>query len=69
MVARFTFTQRASIALGTVKPLILSLMHHQGITCCVAFDRSSLRRIAPYASVVAPWRLASDTLLMIRTPL
>jgi hypothetical protein len=40
--------------------------HHQGIICGVAFDRSSLRRIAPYASVVAPRRLASNTLLMIR---
>ena len=43
-----------------------SLIHHQGIICGVAFDRSSLRRIAPYASVVAPQRLASNTLLVIR---
>ena len=43
-----------------------TLIHHQGIICCVAFARSSLRRIAPYASVVAPRRLASDALLMIR---
>ena len=26
-----------------------TLIHHQGIICGVAFDRSSLRRIAPYA--------------------
>jgi len=38
--------------------------HHQGIICGVAFDRSSLRRIAPYASVVAPRRLASNALLV-----
>jgi hypothetical protein len=44
----------------------LPLIHHQGIICGVAFDRSSLRRIAPYASVVTPRRLASNTLLMIR---
>jgi hypothetical protein len=42
------------------------LIHHQGIICGVAFDRSSLRRITPYASVVAPRRLASNTLLVIR---
>jgi hypothetical protein len=42
-----------------------TLIHHQGIICGVAFDRSSLRRIAPYASVVAPRRLASNTLLVI----
>jgi hypothetical protein len=41
-------------------------MHHQGIICGVAFDRSSLQRIAPYASVVTPWRLASKPLLVIR---
>jgi hypothetical protein len=40
--------------------------HQQGIICGVAFDRSSLRRITPYASVVAPWRLASNTLLVLR---
>jgi len=45
-----------------IKPLI----NHQGIICGVAFDRSSLRRIAPYASVVSPRRLASNTLLVIR---
>jgi len=28
--------------------------------------RYSLRRIGPYASVVAPWRLASDGFLVIR---
>jgi hypothetical protein len=39
--------------------------HHQGIICGVAFARSSLRRIDPYASVVAPRRLASDALLLI----
>jgi hypothetical protein len=38
-----------------------ALIHHQGIICGVAFDRSSLRRIGPYASVVAPRRLASNT--------
>ena len=43
-----------------------SLIHHQDIICCVACVRSSLRRIGPYASVVAPWRLASDALLVIR---
>jgi len=43
-----------------------TLIHHQGIICGVAFDRSSLRRIAPYASVVAPRRLASNTFLVIR---
>jgi hypothetical protein len=43
-----------------------TLIHHQGIICGVAFDRSSLRRIAPYASVVPPRRLASNTLLVIR---
>jgi len=40
--------------------------HQQDIICGVAFDRSSLRRIAPYASVVAPRRLASNILLVIR---
>jgi hypothetical protein len=43
-----------------------SLIHHQGIICGVAFARSSLRRIARYASVVAPRCLASDALLVIR---
>ena len=46
----------------------VTLIHHQGIICCVAFPPeadSSLRRIASYASVVAPWRLASDALLVI----
>jgi hypothetical protein len=55
-------------------PISLSLIHHQGIICGVAFDRSFLRRIAPYASVVAPrrprserdLRLASNALLVIR---
>jgi hypothetical protein len=42
------------------------LIHHQGIICCVACVRSSLRRIGPYASVVASWRLASDAFLVIR---
>jgi len=41
-------------------------MHHQGIICGVAVGRSSLRRIGSYASVVAPWRLASGALLVIR---
>jgi hypothetical protein len=45
---------------------IQALIHHQGIICGVAFDRSSLWRIAPYASVVAPRRLASNTFLVIR---
>jgi len=40
--------------------------HHQGIICGVAFDRFSLRRITPYASVVAPRRLAPNTLMVIR---
>jgi len=44
----------------------MTLIHHQSTICGVAFDRSSLRRIAPYASVVAPRRLASNTLLVIR---
>jgi hypothetical protein len=44
----------------------IPLIHHQGIICGVAFDRSSLRRIAPYASVVAPRRLTSNTLLVIK---
>jgi hypothetical protein len=44
-----------------------ALIRHQGIICGVAFDRSSLRRIALYASLVAPRRLASNTLLVIRT--
>jgi hypothetical protein len=44
------------------------LIHHQGIICSVAFDRFSLRRISPYASVVAPRCLASDTFLVIRKP-
>jgi hypothetical protein len=48
------------------KPLKSALIHHQAIICGVAFDRSSLRRIAPYASVVAPRRLAFNTLLVIR---
>jgi hypothetical protein len=43
----------------------LPLIHHQGIICGVAFDRSSLRRIGPYASVVTPRRLASNALLVI----
>jgi hypothetical protein len=43
-----------------------ALIHQQNIICGVAFDRSSLRRIAPYGSVVAPRRLASNTLLVIR---
>jgi hypothetical protein len=42
------------------------LIHQQGIICGVAFDLSSLRRIASYASIVAPRRLASDVLLVIR---
>jgi hypothetical protein len=55
----------------TAKP---PLIHHQGIispssrdlASGVAFDRSSLRRIGPYASVVTPQRLASNALLVIR---
>jgi hypothetical protein len=38
----------------------------QGIICCVAFARSSLRRIVLYTSVVAPRRLASHALLVTR---
>jgi hypothetical protein len=53
-------------ALLVVKPKENALIHHQGIICGVAFDRSSLRRINPYASVVAPRRLTSNTLLLIR---
>jgi hypothetical protein len=51
---------------GKWKGGIDTLIHHQGIICGVTFDRSSLRRIAPYASVVAPRRLAFNTLLVIR---
>jgi hypothetical protein len=40
--------------------------HQQGIICGVDFAHSSLRRINPYASVVAPHRLASNALLVIR---
>jgi hypothetical protein len=40
--------------------IFIALIHHQDIICCVAFVRSSLRRIATYASVLAPRRLASD---------
>jgi hypothetical protein len=43
----------------------MSLIHHQAIICCVAVVRSSLRRITPYASVVAPRRLTSDGLLVV----
>jgi len=40
----------------------------QGIVCCVAFARSSLRRvIPPYGSFVAPQRPASNMLLVIRS--
>jgi hypothetical protein len=40
----------------------------QGIICCVAFGRSSLRRIIPpFGSFVAPQRLASNILLVIRS--
>jgi hypothetical protein len=46
--------------------MVRCLIIHQGIIFGVAFDRSALRRIALYASVVAPWRLASNTLLVIR---
>jgi len=48
------------------KPTFCTPDHHKGIICGVAFDRSSLRRITPYASVVAPRRLASNTFLVIR---
>ena len=40
--------------------------HHKGIICGVAFDRSSLRSIGSYTSVVAPRRLASNAFMMIR---
>jgi hypothetical protein len=43
----------------------MSLIHHQAIICCVAVVRSSLRRITPYASVVAPRRLTSAGLLVV----
>jgi hypothetical protein len=43
--------------------------HQQEIICGVTFDRSSLRRIDSYASVVAPWCLASNPLLVIRNKL
>jgi hypothetical protein len=39
--------------------------HQEGIISGVAFARSSLRRINPYASVVAPRRLASNAFLVI----
>ena len=48
------------------KPTFCTSDHQKGIICGVAFDRSSLRRITPYASVVAPRRLASNTFLVIR---
>jgi len=51
---------------GFINTLFGFLIHHQGIICCVAFYRFSFRRIPPYASVVAPRRLASNTLLVIR---
>ncbi|MGD9077402.1 MAG: hypothetical protein PVJ69_19445, partial [Desulfobacteraceae bacterium] len=57
----------------------ISLIHHQGIIPAFAgtgsaallppppaFAGAGLRRIDPYASVVAPRRLASNTLLVIR---
>ncbi len=47
-------------------PYPFPLIHHQGIICGVAFDRASVRGFAPYAAVVAPRRLASNTLLVIR---
>ncbi len=40
-----------------------TLIHHQGVTCCVACGRSSLRSMTYTPALVAPWRLASDTLL------
>jgi hypothetical protein len=47
--------------------LKMSPDRHQDIIFGVACDRSPpLRRIAPYASVVAPLGLASDVLLLIR---
>ena len=50
----------------TCQPQIDALIHHQGIIFGVAFVRSSLRRMVQYASLVAPRRLASDALLVIR---
>jgi hypothetical protein len=50
----------------TSKGIELALIHQQAIICCVAVVRFSLRRITPYASVVAPRRLTSDGLLVIR---
>jgi hypothetical protein len=44
----------------------VSLIHHQGVICGVAFVRSSLRRMVQYASLVAPRRLASGAFLVIR---
>jgi hypothetical protein len=61
--APFTY----DISLPIIKQVLSPpLIHQQGIICVVAFDRSSLRRIAPYASVVTPLRLASNALLVIR---
>ena len=40
--------------------------HQEGIICSVAFGRSSLRRIALYASLVAPRRLASNAFLVTK---
>jgi len=53
---------------GKIPPSIRkgTLIRYQGIICGVSFGRSSLRRIDPYASVVAPRRLASDTFLAVR---
>jgi hypothetical protein len=42
------------------------LIHQQGIICCVAFDRSTLRRILHTPQASLPQRLASDTLLAPR---
>jgi len=48
------FQIKLSVVSRLVKKNITALIHHQGIIYGVAFDRSSLRRIDSYVSVVAP---------------
>jgi len=72
-------TSKASSAIrqahGPECPVVKANPHNRQSKGGVAFDRSSrltlrlskgLRRIASYASVVAPRRLASNTLMVIR---
>jgi hypothetical protein len=57
------------------QPQNLTLIHHQGVIYCVAYDRFSLRRtVCTAQSALLPhkiagstmWRLVSDTLLVPR---